>query len=98
MRALKLRPSFKESLSVKKLYDDLDFWIMIGIGDDIILARDQRQEYALLVKRAEKYVESEMVPKYVKTALHIELKKPWYKQPTFYWLLWLAIKRKFKKN
>lgn len=39
-------------LSVKKLHDDLDYWIHLGLGNDIINSPEQRQEYRHLVRDA----------------------------------------------
>jgi hypothetical protein len=76
--------------SVKKLKDDLEYWIFIGIGDDLIELRDQRLEYAPLI---DKWGE----PKSVLVALNQELKLPWYKRPTFWHLVRLNIKRTINK-
>lgn len=95
--------SFKERMSVQKLYDDLDQWITIGIGDDIVTLRHHRKEYEMLVDEAKLRVEddgklSQLIPKYVRASLKIELRKPWYKQQTFYWLCWLQLKRLFTRD
>ena len=84
-----------DSLSVKKLYTDLDYWIMINIGDDIVKAPEHRQEFKQLVDRAKrKNLATEDMPKAVRAMLKVEAQKPFYKQATFYWLLWLAARRK----
>lgn len=58
---------------LKKLYDDLDYWIYIGIGDDIVKARDQRPEYKSLVLIAEnRGIDKSKIPRVVKYLLHIE--------------------------
>ena len=84
-------------LTVKKLYDDLDYWIHIGIGDDIVNLPDHRPEYQHLVKQnLKKYnheLERELIPGLVLIDLNFELKKPWFMRPTFWVLLWLQIKR-----
>ena len=62
---------------LKKLYDDLDYWIYIGIGDDIVKARDQRPEYKSLVLIAEnRGIEKDKIPRVVKYLLMKQLNKP----------------------
>lgn len=75
--------------SVKKLHDDLEYWIFIGIGDDIIELQEQRLEYKPLVQ---KYND----PSHVLSALRYELELPWYKRPTFWHLVRLNLKRLIK--
>lgn len=72
--------------SVKKLRDDLEYWIFIGIGEDIIDFKDQRPEYRHLVDKWDE-------PKHVLVALNEELKLPWYKRPTFWHLMKINMKR-----
>ena len=61
---------------IKKLYDDLDYWIYIGIGDDIVKARDQRPEYKSLVLIAEnRGIEKDKIPRVVKYLLRQQLNK-----------------------
>ena len=87
--------TFPNRYSVAMLYLELDYWILINIGDDIVKASEHRQEYKLLVNKAKSLnIETELIPKAVRAMLRIEAKKPFYKQKTFYWLLWLAIKKK----
>lgn len=62
---------------LKKLYDDLDYWIYIGIGDDIVKARDQRPEYKSLVLIAEnRGIDKDKIPRVVKYLLMKQLNKP----------------------
>lgn len=62
---------------LKKLYDDLDYWIFIGIGDDIVKARDQRPEYKSLVLIAEnRGIDKDKIPRVVKYLLMKQLNKP----------------------
>ena len=44
-----------DRLSVKKLYDDLEYWQMIGIADDIIDLPKHRPEYCHLVAKYKDY-------------------------------------------
>lgn len=62
---------------LKKLYDDLDYWIYIGIGDDIVKARDQRPEYKSLVLIAEnRGIDKDKIPRVVKYLLMKQINKP----------------------
>ena len=81
---------FFERLSVKKLHDDLEYWIFIGIGDDIVRLKSQRLEYAPLVEQFSGDYEAVLV------ALKFELKLPWYQRPTFWHLVKLNFKRFFR--
>lgn len=85
----------KKPMSVKKLHDDLDYWIMIGIGDDIVEIPNQRKEYRLLVQKYRGVVDADLIPKVVLRDLKEELKKPLLLQKTFYWLLWLEFRKIF---
>lgn len=82
----------KLGLSVQKLYDDLDYWKMIGIASDIYEVKSQRKEYNHLVKRAEKIglYEAEIVD-YALLMLREELKVSFYHRPSFYHLLKLKL-------
>lgn len=82
--------SFLDKFSVKKLRDDLDYWIYIGIGDDIIELKSQRLEYKHLVERYQH--RPDCVPQ-VLWALEHELSLPWFKRPTFWHLVKLNLKR-----
>ena len=97
-------------LTVKKLHDDLDYWVHIGTGDDIVRAPDNRKEYGHLVahvkelyKDVESFVDAkgkeitreDFIAKKVLAMLKDELKNPWFVRPTFYRLLWLYIKGLF---
>lgn len=80
---------------VKKIRDELDYWIHIGIADDIVNCRQHRPEYAHLVKRYIGRAEPEDIPGLVLEDLDEELKKPTLLQPTFYYLIYLkALKTK----
>lgn len=84
-------------LTVKKLYDDLDCWIHIGIADDIVKLPEHRPEYQHLVRKAVRLTtDEENIPVIVLYKLSHELKKPWFMRPTFWVLLKLSIKRIFK--
>lgn len=84
-------------MTVKKMYEDLDYWIHIGIGDDIIHSPEHRPEYQHLVAKAKsKITDIEQVPLLVLMLLRVELKKPFFLQPTFWRLVWLKLTRKIK--
>ena len=78
--------------SVKKLRDDLDYWIFIHIGNDIVDFRYQRLEYYHLVAKAEQNG-VEDIPKWVLKQLDHELKLNWFNRPTFWHLVKLNFKR-----
>ena len=80
---------------IKKLYDDLDYWIYIGIGDDIVKARDQRPEYKSLVLIAEnRGIDKDKIPRVVKYLLHIEKGKVLLLSKYAWLLLTLKVKSK----
>lgn len=83
-------------ISVKNLFDELDYWTHIGIADDIVKIPDQRPEYQHLVSKAKlATIEPENIPILVLSYLLKELEKPWYMRPTFWVLLKLKIKKYF---
>lgn len=96
---------FQDQFSVQKLYNDLDYWIFIGIGSDIVDMPIGRMEYQHLVKqnkfKAYEWVNGQVssvipndnIPNSVLADLAKELKLPWYKRPTFWHLVKLNIKR-----
>ena len=79
-----------ERFSVQKLYDDLDYWIFIGIGQDIVDFKSQRPEYAPLV---DLYSNEENIPMSVLFHLREELQYPWYARPSFWRLVKISIRR-----
>lgn len=79
-------------ITVQKMFDDLDYWIMIGIGDDIVNIPAHRQEYQHLVARAKRFsTDKELIPKIVLNNLSNELKRPALFRPTFWRLIWLKV-------
>lgn len=104
---MRLIKSFFEKFSVKKLHDDLDYWIFIQCGEDIVELKDQRAEYQHLVQKnrfkCEKFingtcvsvVRNDDIPMDVLKDLALELKLPFYKRPTFWHLVRLNFKRLF---
>lgn len=84
---------------VKKLYENLDYWLHIGIADDIIHAPDQRKEYQHIVRelKAGGYSD-EAIPDLTLIELETELKLPFYKQRTFWRFMFLKIKGLFTKK
>lgn len=85
---------FFDQFSVQKMHDDLDEWIHIGVGYDIVDLRDQRKEYAPLVQTA--IIErAEDIPRHVLKQLKYELKEPWYNRPSFWHCVSLFIRRLF---
>mgnify|MGYP003346094280 CR=1 FL=1 len=87
-----------KSLSVKNLADNLEYWIFIGIGSDLIEFKSQRLEYSHYVDKAiSDGIEENDVPLCVLIRLRDELKKPFFLRPTFYRLLNLQIKKLFSR-
>lgn len=59
---------------LKKLYDDLDTWIQIGIGDDIVRLQERRLEYKSYVDEAKQsLIPTEEIPQWVLTQIKREL-------------------------
>ena len=85
---------FFERFSVKKLYEDLEYWIFIGIGSDIVDLKYQRPEYSHLVEKFKNYPDE--TPKLALGVLREELKRPWYKRPSFWHLVKLNLGRLWK--
>lgn len=101
--------NLKQRLSVKRLYDDLDYWIMIGIGSDIHELPYQRREFLPALNRARNnmskayssfivppFADDQALAKEAREELKRELQSILILRPTFYWLLWLEIKRVLK--
>lgn len=82
-----------DRLSVQKLYDDLEYWQMIGIADDIIDLPKHRPEYCHLVVKYKDYCTYKEVIALVLNDLRQELKLKWYKRKTFWILVGLYFKR-----
>lgn len=82
--------------SVQELHDELDYWVFIGIGDDIVRAQAHRKEYQHLVRALQKKdVPDSDIPKLALKRLKLELKSKPFFRPTLYWLIWLEVKRLF---
>lgn len=88
-------------ITVEKLRDDLEFWLFITIGDDIVRLPEQRPEYQHLVKKVRKTEPlartNEEIALTVLYFLKRECEKPTLLRPTFYRLLWLSVKQFFSK-
>ncbi len=85
---------FLKKLSVKKLIEDLEYWIFIGIGNDLLELKSQREEYSIYIEEAIKLrIPEQDIPKYVLIRLKDELYEPFFMRPTF----WLLVKLLFKK-
>lgn len=81
-------------ITVKQMYDDLDYWIHIGIGDDIIKLPNHRPEYQHLVRKFWSAEDPLIIQAAVLESLKRELQKPWFMRPTFYQILKLKLMRK----
>ncbi|MGZ3796476.1 MAG: hypothetical protein ACXVB1_08930 [Pseudobdellovibrionaceae bacterium] len=85
-------------ISIWKLIYELEYWIQIGIADDIVRSPASRPEYQHLVQEfKDAKVLNENIPSRVVVRLKQEAKLPFYKQPTFWHLVRLSIKRIFKR-
>lgn len=85
-------------MTVQKIYDDLDYWIMIGIGDDIVNIPEHRPEYQHLVARAKLISDDpQNIPILVLWMLGKELEKPVLLRPTTWRLAWISAKKAFFK-
>lgn len=73
-------------LTVKKVYEDLDYWKHIHIADDILNMPEQRKEYQHLVRRY-LHIKKEARVDAVLLDLKLQLAKPFFRQRTFYHLL-----------
>ena len=82
-------------LTVQSMHDDLDYWIHLGIGDDIIKLPEQRIEYQHLVKKFGTMRDNEICDA-VLFSLRQELLRPNFLRPTYYRLLWLRLTRRIK--
>lgn len=82
-------------ISIWKLIYELEYWIMIGTGNDIVDSPDNRPEYQHLVSefKAQK-VAPEKIPGKVLIALKKEAEIPFYFRPTFWRLVKLSIKKR----
>jgi hypothetical protein len=78
-------------LTAKKMHDDLELWIQIGIGDDIVDFKQHRTEYQHIVNKF-KNEPKENIPDLVLNRLKVEMKKPYLLQETFWRLLKFNLK------
>ena len=80
--------------SIWKLIYELEYWIQIGTGDDIVNCPDNRPEYSHLVaKLIEQKVPKEKIPAKALLILKEESSLPFWKSPTFWHLLKFSIKK-----
>lgn len=81
-------------LSIWKLIYDLEYWIYIGTGYDVVQCKDNRPEYKLLVERlVNQKVELDQVPGKVLIELKKQANIAFYKRPMFWYLVKLWIWR-----
>jgi hypothetical protein len=84
--------------SIKKLRDDLDYWIYIGIDSDLYECPDHRKEYKPLVEEAKTHhLEGRDISKWVLLRLSKELEKPWYNRIYMVYLCKLYLFNSFKR-
>lgn len=77
-------------MNIQKMRDDLDYWIYIGIADDIVNMMNQRLEYKHLVLKYKNIHLDEDIPSLVLADLDCELKKPALLRPTNYHLIYVS--------
>lgn len=79
-------------MSIWKLIYELDYWHTIGIASDIVDSPGQRPEYRHLVTL---YTRKDSTKAQITRAVLMHLKReaelPFWKQKTFWRLLWLKI-------
>jgi len=81
-------------ISIWKLIYDLEYWIHIQTADDIVNAPDNRREFQHLVKEFQDMkVPVEQIPGKVLVRLKQEADIVWYKRPTFWACLKVALKK-----
>lgn len=81
--------------AVKRLIDELSYWIHIGIADDITQAKEHRPEYQHLVKEVKnRGAPDHRVPRMVLYLLKKESERSFLTQVTFWRCLYLKIRRK----
>lgn len=84
-------------MSIWKMIYDLEYWIHIGIGDDIVNSPDSRQEFKHLVEfEKARNTKPEKIPGQVLLRLKSEAEVIWFKRKTFWVLFGLSIKRLFR--
>ena len=80
--------------SLWRLIYDLEFWIMIGTGNDIVICKSQRPEYSHIVDELlSQKVDPDFIPSRVVARLKEETKLPFYKSRTFWRLILLNLKK-----
>lgn len=85
-------------ISIWRLIYELEYWIQIGIADDVVRSPESRREYEHLVKEFKSLqVPDEYIPGRIVVRLKEESKLPFYKQPTFWHLVRLQFKKLFKR-
>lgn len=78
-------------LTIKKLYDDLEYWDMNQMASDIYECKSMRPEYLPFVVKAEAAnLQDQEIIRFVLWHLKIESAKPWYKKDLT--LVWHLIK------
>lgn len=81
-------------ISIWKLIYELDYWLHIGTGDDIVNCPDNRPEYQHLVSMMKRTdTPHENIPGLVLIALKKETELPFWKQPTLRHLIKLQLRR-----
>lgn len=86
-------------ITAKDLFEELDHWIFIGTGDDIVQCPDQREEYQHLVRYWRKNgMSDEAIPRAVLLDLKQEAEMPFFIQSTYWRLKYLRLKRRLLRR
>lgn len=85
-------------ISIWQMIYELEFWISIGTGDDIVRCPDQRKEYQHIVQMLkDQKVQDEFIPGRVVAHLKAEARLPFYKRKTFWVLLKMLLRHPLKR-
>lgn len=85
-------------MSIWKLIYDLEYWLHIGTGDDIVRSPDNRPEFQHLVKHYRAlHVEDEKIPAKVLVHLKKEAQLPFYRSETFWRLVRVGLSKSWQR-
>lgn len=80
--------------SIWKLIYELEYWIQIGTGDDIVSCPDNRPEYSHLVAQLlDQKVPKDKIPSKALILLKHEAEGPIWDSPTFWHLVHLEFQK-----
>lgn len=68
-------------ITLKSMYENLDYWALNNMASDIYECRSMRPEYQLLVRQAESFGFTEdLIVKYALLKLKDQVELPWYRR------------------